>query len=276
MDIKEIEDVELELLLEAIFRRYGYDFRNYSKASIKRRVRQFMAKSGCGKISEILTTLLYDESSFQRLLEDFSVVVTEMFRDPDVYAALRKQVIPFLRTYPFLKIWHAGCASGEEVYSLAILLLEEGLYDRTIIYATDFNEAVLEKARQGIYPIADIKKYIDNYRISEGICSLTDYFDAHYESVIMSQSLKKNITFARHNLVSDQVFGEMHLILCRNVLIYFDRTLQGRVFKLFDDSLIRGGFLCLGKKESLQFSKSYNRYEVIDKNMQIYRKKLQQ
>jgi len=274
MNNNEIDDLELELLLEAIFVRYGYDFRNYSRASLKRRVRHFMATSDHEKVSEIIPLLLYDQGVFGNLLEYFSVSVTEMFRDPEVYVSLRSQIIPLLRTYPFPKIWHAGCASGEEVYSLAILLHEEGLYDRCTIYATDFNETVLEKARQGIYSIADIKKHLENYRLAGGTFSLTDYFDAHYESVIMSQALKKNITFARHNLVSDQVFGEIHLILCRNVLIYFNQTLQERVFKLFDESLVRGGFLCLGKKESLQFFESRGRYEEVEKNMQIYRKKL--
>lgn len=274
MDNNEIEDLELELLLEAVFVRYGYDFRNYSRASVKRRVKHFMASSDYEKVSDIIPALLYRQSVFEKLLEYFSVTVTEMFRDPEVYDSLRTRVIPFLRTYPFPKIWHAGCASGEEVYSLAILLREEGLYDKCTIYATDFNETVLEKARRGIYPIADIKKYFENYRLAGGTFSLTDYFDAHYESVIMSQALKKNITFARHNLVSDQVFGEIHLILCRNVLIYFNQTLQERVYKLFDQSLVRGGFLCLGKKESLQFFESRGRYEEVEKDMRIYRKKL--
>ncbi|MDH4317360.1 MAG: protein-glutamate O-methyltransferase CheR [Desulfobulbaceae bacterium] len=274
MDNNEIEDLELKLLLEAVFIRYGYDFRNYSRASVKRRVKHFMAASGYAKVSEIIPALLYRQSVFENLLQYFSVTVTEMFRDPEVYGSLRIRVIPLLRTYPFLKIWHAGCASGEEVYSLAILLHEEGIYDRCTIYATDFNEIVLEKARRGIYPIADIKKHLENYRLAGGTFSLTDYFDAHYESVIMSQDLKKNITFARHNLVTDQVFGEIHLILCRNVLIYFNQTLQERVFKLFDESLVRGGFLCLGKKESLKFFESGKCYEEVEKNMQIYRKKL--
>lgn len=276
MDIKQTEDIELELLLEGIFKRYGYDFRNYSRASIKRRVKHFLAKIGHEKISEILAPTLYDHAFFQKLLIEFSVPVTEMFRDPEVYAFLRNQVLPFLKTYPFLKVWHAGCASGEEVYSLAILLQEEGLYDRTTIYATDFNEIVLEKAKLGIYPIDQVRKDIDNYQLAGGPSSLNDYFEAHYESVIMSQALKKNITFARHNLASDQVFGEMHLILCRNVLIYFNKELQERVFNLFNDSLVRGGFLCLGKKESLQFSETYEHYEIQDKAMQVYRKKMKQ
>lgn len=273
MDNNAIEEIELELLLEAIFRRYGYDFRHYSKASISRRVKHFMARTGHDRISKITSELLHDESFFQDMIEDFSITVTEMFRDPDVYLTLRREVIPFLKTYPFLKIWHAGCASGQEVYSLAILLMEEGLYDRTTIYATDFNEGVLEKARQGIYPISEVKKYIENYRNAGGIESLTDYFEAHYESVIMSKPLKKNITFARHNLVTDHVFGEMHLILCRNVLIYFDRTLQSRVLSLLDGSLIRDGFLCLGKKETLRFSPLHDSYEALDKEMQIYKKR---
>ncbi|MCB2181891.1 MAG: protein-glutamate O-methyltransferase CheR [Desulfobulbaceae bacterium] len=272
MDTKAIEGIELELLLEGIFQRYGYDFRHYSRASISRRVNHFLARSGKEKISEITSRILYDESFFQELLEDFSVAVTEMFRDPDVYLTLRREVIPFLRTYPFLKVWHAGCASGQEVYSLAIMLMEEGLYNRTTIYATDFNEGGLEKARQGIYPLNEVKGYVDNYRIAGGLESFTDYCDAHYGSVIMNKALKKNITFARHNLVSDQVFGEMHLIMCRNVLIYFDSTLQERVFKLLNDSLIRGGFLCLGRKESLRFSKIDGYYENFAESMQIYRK----
>lgn len=273
MDRDTIEEIEIGLLLEGIFRRYGYDFRHYSPASIRRRVKHFMAKTDFEKISDATSRVLHDQEFFQLLLEDFSVAVTEMFRDPDVYALLRREVIPFLRTYPFLKVWHAGCASGEEVYSLAILLKEEGLYDRTTIYATDFNELVLEKARQGVYHIRDVKRYLDNYHHAGGTGSLQDYFDAHYDSVIMAQSLKKNITFARHNLVTDQVFGEMHLILCRNVMIYFDRDLQGRVLSLFDESLIRGGFLCLGKKETLRFSPVASHFQEMDKSRQIYRKK---
>ncbi len=273
MDMNSLEEIELELLLEAIFKRYGYDFRNYSKASMKRRVKLFMAKTNLKKISEVTTQLLYNETFFQALIQNFSIPVTEMFRDPDVYVSLRENVLPFLKTYPFVKIWHAGCASGEEVYSLAILLHEEGLYDRTTIYATDFNEDMLQRAKQGIYPLGEIKTFIDNYNKSGGTASLADYFEAHYDSVIMSQSLKKNITFARHNLAVDSVFGEMNLILCRNVLIYFDRNLQDHVLHLFDKSLIRGGFLGLGKKETIQFSTVSPSYDAIDQERKIYRKK---
>lgn len=273
MNLSKVEDIEVELLLEAIFKRYGYDFRNYSKASIKRRIKQFLLRSEYEKISELTARLLHDQEFFQKMVEDFSVTVTEMFRDPDVYQSIRKNVVPFLKTYPYLKIWHAGCATGEEVYSMAIILKEEGLYDRATIYATDFNENTLERARQGIYHVAEIKKYIDSYRKAGGTASLSDYFEAHYESVIMAKALKKNITFARHNLVTDQVFGEINLIMCRNVLIYFNRTLQDRVFNLFNDSLVRDGFLCLGKKETLRFSKLSNHYEEVDPRKQIYRKR---
>lgn len=273
MNISKVEDIEVELMLEAIFRRYGYDFRNYSRASIKRRIKQFLLRSDYERISDLTARLLHDQDFFQQMVEDFSVTVTEMFRDPEVYASLRENIVPFLKTYPYLKVWHAGCASGEEVYSMAILLKEEGLYDRATIYATDFNESTLERARQGIYHVAEVKKYIENYRKAGGKASLSDYLEAHYESVIMAKALKKNITFARHNLVTDQVFGEIHLILCRNVLIYFNRTLQDRVFNLFSDSLVRDGFLCLGKKETLRFSATCTLYEEIDPKNQIYRKR---
>ncbi len=273
MKKKEIEDIELELLLEAIAKRYGYDFRNYSKASMERRVRQAKVKLGCEEISDLTRKLLHDPAFFQRLVSDFSITVTEMFRDPEVYRTLREKVIPYLATYPFIKVWHAGCATGEEVYSLAILLHEEGLLDRATIYATDFNEEALSTARQGIYSIGTIKEYRDNYLKSGGKFSFSEYYHAQYDSVVMAKFLKKNITFARHNLVTDQVFGEMHLILCRNVLIYFDRTLQDRVFKLFDDSLARNTFLCLGSKESLKFSSVIDDFIEFDRKQKIYRKK---
>lgn len=268
-----IDDIELDHLLDAIYRRYGYDFRNYSRASIKRRVKSFMAERDLAVIADMTARLLRDAVFFQDLVQNFSIPVTEMFRDPEVYASLRSNVLPFLKTYPFIKIWHAGCASGEEVYSLAIVLQEEGIYNRTTIYATDFNEDMLRKAREGIYPIADVRNSLDNYRRSGGTETLADYFEAHYDSVIMSHRLRKNITFARHNLAVDHVFGEMHLIMCRNVLIYFNRTLQDRVFGLFDESLVRDGFLCLGKKETLYFSEIYRNFIEIDKGGRIYKKK---
>jgi chemotaxis protein methyltransferase CheR len=273
MEKTEIEDIELDLLLEAIFKRYGYDFRDYSRASMERRVKHAKMKMGCAEISDLTRMVLHEPDLFQEVLADFSITVTEMFRDPDVYKVIREKIVPYLATYPFIKVWHAGCATGEEVYSLAILLHEEDLLKRTTIYATDFNENALEVAREGIYPLEKIKEFTANYKQSGGEESFSKYFMARYESVIMDKFLKKNITFARHNLVTDHVFGEMHLILCRNVIIYFNRTLQDRVFKLFDDSLAHNAFLCLGGKESMKFSKSVERFEEFDKKMKIYRKK---
>ncbi|MEW5957370.1 MAG: CheR family methyltransferase, partial [Chloroflexota bacterium] len=225
------------------------------------------------KISEMLPWLLYDEAFAQAAIYDFSISVTEMFRDPDFYRSLRKNVVPYLKTYPFIKVWHAGCATGEEVYSLAIVLQEEGLYERATIFATDFNEMVLEKAREGIYPLKDIRQYTLNYQKAGGERPFADYYHAQYESAIMNQSLKRNITFASHNLVTDGVFGEMHLIFCRNVLIYFDRTLQNRVLKLFADSLTHGSFLCLGSKETLSFSEVADSFKAIDERARIFQKR---
>ncbi len=268
-----IEKIELNLFLEAMYQRYGYDFRHYAQASVRRRVRHLLVKSGCTRISEMVPRLLYDEIFAQGAIFDFSITVTEMFRDPQFYAALRQKVIPYLKTYPFIKVWHAGCATGEEVYSLAILLQEEGLYERATIFATDFNEVVLDKAREGIYPLKDMRQYTDNYQRAGGTRSFADYYHAQYESAIMEQALKKNITFAGHNLVTDGVFGEMHLILCRNVLIYFDKTLQNRVLSLFADSLDHSGFLGLGSKETLQFSTVANFFKVIDERAKLYQKR---
>jgi len=273
MDQQDIEAIEIDLLLEAIFRRYGYDFRHYAKASMERRIHHGMERLGCRQVSELTRRILYEPPFFQDLIDSFSITVTEMFRDPEVYAFLRKQVVPYLATYPFIKIWHAGCATGEEVYSLAVILEEEGVLDRTTIYATDFNETALMAAQEGIYPIERLKIYSENYRKSGGRETLSNYYHAEYDSVIMAKSLKKNITFARHILASDQVFGEMHLVVCRNVLIYFDRTLQERVLTLFDDSLIGNGFLCLGSKESLRFSSLTTKYRELDPHLKVYRKR---
>ncbi|MBN1991841.1 MAG: protein-glutamate O-methyltransferase CheR [Anaerolineae bacterium] len=255
MEKVKIEQIELELLLEAIYRRYGYDFRQYSPASVKRRVQHHLCKSKLETISALTAKVLYDEALFQSLFFDMSITVTEMFRDPWFYLALREKIIPFLKTFPYINIWQAGCATGEETYSLAIVLQEEGLYKRAHIYATDFNDAALEKAKTRIYSLERIKEYSINYQKTGGKNSLADYYRARYQSVIMDAALQENITFANHNLATDGVFGEMHLILCRNVLIYFDRDLQNRVLSLFRDSLLYNGFLCLGSKETLHFSK---------------------
>jgi len=271
---EDVEKIELDLFLEAIYQRYGYDFRHYAQASVRRRVRHLLAKSGYSRISEMIPRLLVDEAFSQSAIHDFSITVTEMFRDPKFYCSIRKNVAPYLKTYPFIKIWHAGCATGEEVYSLAILLEEEGLYDRATIFATDLNETVLEKAKEGIYALKDIRQYTTNYQKAGGARPFADYYHAQYESAIMNQSLKRNVTFASHNLVTDGVFGEMHLIFCRNVLIYFDKTLQNRALGLFADSLNYGGFLCLGSKETLQFSDVAERFKVIDEREKIYQKRV--
>jgi chemotaxis protein methyltransferase CheR len=251
VDKIEIEQLELDLLLEAIYQRYGYDFKQYNQASIKRRVRHHLTRTKLQRISALISPLLYDEAAFHAFFFDLSITVTEMFRNPEFYLALREKVIPFLQTFPFINIWQAGCATGEEVYSLVIVLKEEGLYDRARIYATDFNKAALEKAKARIYPLEQIQAYSANYQKAGGKKLLSDYYRARYESVIMDSSLQDNITFANHNLTTDGVFGEMHLILCRNVLIYFNRTLRNRVLTLFRNSLRYNGFLCLGSSETI-------------------------
>lgn len=270
---KENEKIELDLLLEAIYQKYHYDFKEYSRAHIKRRFMYRMRLAKLKNLSEMQHKILYNQSFFETLLMDLSINVTEMFRDPSFYLAIRKKIIPNLKKYPFIKIWHAGCASGEEVYSMAILLKEEGLLEKTQIYATDFNALVLKRAKDGIYPINHIKEYTSNYQKAGGVNSFADYYTAQYDSVIVNSSLKERIVFADHNLVTDEVFGEMNVILCRNVLIYFTKKLQNRVVKLFLDSLTSAGFLCLGSKESLQFSEYTNQFKVFVAKEKIYQRK---
>lgn len=269
----DIEKLEIDLFLDAIFTRYGYDFRHYAKASVRRRIKHVLAKSGKEHLSELIPQLLYDEVFAHKLIHEFSITVTEMFRDPGFYRAVRQVIAPYLKTYPFLKIWVAGCATGEEVYSLAIVLQEEGLYDRVNIFATDFNDAALQKAKDGIYPLKEVQQYTANYQKAGGQRSFSDYYHAEYESAIMDKSLKTNITFAHHNLVRDGVFSEVQLIFCRNVLIYFDRTLQNWVLSILTESLSRGGFLCLGTKEALDFSSVYDQYKPITPAERIYQKR---
>lgn len=268
-----IEDIEVTLLLEGIFQRYGYDFRNYARASIKRRIHNLLQKTGHREISEIIPFVLYDESFFSHLLSHFSIPVTEMFRDPHFFKQLRREILPQLKKYPFLKIWHAGCATGEEVYSLAILLIEEGLYERTTIFATDFNDEVLHRAQKANYSVKSLATFDKNYELSGGLKSFSHYYEVENENIILDPTLQKNITFANHNLVTDGIFSEMHLILCRNVLIYFDKTLQDRVLKLLANSLIQLGFLCLGNKESLIFSSVASHFSEFDVKERIYQKK---
>ena len=267
-------NIEIQLLMEAIYQKFGYDFRNYSKAHIKRRILYRLSASELKSVSEMQYKVLYEDGFIDILLKDLSINVTEMFRDPSFYKAIREEIIPIIKTYPFFKIWHAGCSTGEEVYSMAIILKEEGIYDRAQIYATDFNQLVLKKAKEGIYHIDKIKEYTSNYQEAGGINSFSDYYTAKYDSVILDKSLKKNIVFADHNLVSDSVFGEMNLIICRNVLIYFNSDLQNNVIKLFEKSLIPGGFLCLGSKENLKLSESVSDFKIIDDKEKMYKKKL--
>jgi chemotaxis protein methyltransferase CheR len=274
MNNEDIEQIEINLLLEAIYQRYGYDFRRYSPASIKRRLQHHLAKTDYDTISDLIAAILRQPLAFQALFFDLSVTVTEMFRDPWFFLALREKVLPFLKTFPFINIWQAGCATGEEVYSLAILLKEEGLYDRSRIYATDFNDAALEKARARIYPLERMKEYSLNYQKAGGHRSLADYYQAHYHSTILDPGLQTNITFANHNLATDGVFAETHLILCRNVLIYFDRALQNRTLSIFRDSLRYNGFLCLGSKETIQFSDVHQDFVEFSAKEKIYQCKL--
>lgn len=264
---------EIASLLESIYNRYGYDFRQYSGAHIQRRVTNRMILSGLKNVAEIQYKVLHDDKFAALLLSDLSITVTEMFRDPLFYQSLRQHVIPLLKTYSFIKIWHAGCATGEEVYSMAILLKEEGLYDRATIYATDFNQRALNQAREGIFSNHLLKEYTHNYQRAGGHEPFSNYYTSSHDMAIVNQSLKKNIVWANHNLVTDSVFTEAHLVLCRNVLIYFNRQLQNKVQQLFYDSLVSGGFLCLGSKETIQLTDHANSYTDIDKKHRIFRKK---
>lgn len=248
----DLETLEIRLLIEAIYLRHGYDFRNYSMASLRRRVRRRMVLDKCKSVLELIRRVIHEPEFMAQLLLDFSINVTEMFRDPAFFQVLRKEVVPILRTYPYLRIWHAGCSTGEEVYSMAILLKEEGLYEKTRIYATDFNDLVLDKAREGVFPLESLREYTSNYQRAGGIESFGDYYTARYGLARMSPDLKENIVFANHNLATDGVFGEMHMVICRNVLIYFDKILQDRVVGLFREALVHRGFLCLGSKESVR------------------------
>ena len=272
-EVRKKVELNIQGLLEAIYHTYGYDFRNYSEAHIKRRVMNRMAMSGIKDITELQAKVLNEEAFASILLQDLSINVTEMFRDPGFYKSLREKVMPILKTYPFIKIWHAGCSTGEEVYSMAIVLQEEGLADRTTIYATDFNQHVLNQGKEGIFSNRLMKEYTANYQLSGGKESFSDYYISDDNNVIMNQSLKNKIVWANHNLVTDSVFAEVNLILCRNVLIYFDRQLQNNVQTLFHNSLMNGGILCLGSKESLRFTDFHDAYVVLDEKQRIFKKK---
>ena len=268
----DLEDIELALLLEGIFRKYGFDFREYASASLRRRVWRRVHAEGLSTISALQGKLLHDPACMERLLLDLSINVTAMFRDPSFYNAFRAKVVPLLRTYPFTRIWVAGCSTGEEVYSLAILLREEGLYDRARIYATDINESVLERARTGVFPLEKMREYTQNYIKAGGARAFSEYYLAKYDGAQFQRSLIENVVFAQHNLVSDRSFNEFNVIVCRNVMIYFDRALQDRVHRLFYESLMTFGVLGLGHKESVRFSPHADRFEELDSNEKLYRK----
>jgi chemotaxis protein methyltransferase CheR len=268
--VETIEPQDLKALLAAIREVYGYDFTEYAEASIKRRSLYFMNSRQIRTVEELSKLLLSDEVVFEEFVRNISVTVTEMFRDPAFYSCLRTKVIKRLATYPFIKVWVAGCATGEEVYSIAILLKEEGLLNRSLIYATDINQHSLHVARAGIYPLDLMKSYTTNYQKSGGLKDFSEYYVAQYNAALFDRSLRNNVVFAPHNLASDQSFNEFQLILCRNVLIYFNQHLQYKVMNLFYESLCTFGVLGLGNKESLLFTDKQNRFDAIDKKQKVF------
>ena len=266
-------DLEVQLLVEAVYRRYQHDFRDYAVASLRRRLQQAMVHFGCSHLGELQHRLLHDASLFQSALQYFTVQLSEMFRDPAYFRALREDVVPVLRTYPSLKVWVAGCSTGEEVWSLAILLAEEGLLERTLVYATDINPMSLHTAEAGVYALDRMAQFSRNYQAAGGKGSLSDHCTAAYDGVVFDRALKRQIVFADHSLATDSVFSEVHLVSCRNVLIYFNRQLQDRAVGLFAEALVHRGFLGLGPKESLQFGAHADRFERWVPDPCIYRKR---
>ena len=267
-----LDDVEIELLLEGVYRAYGFDFREYSRASLKRRILELMRSEKLGTVSAFQDRVLHDGACLDRLLLGLSVHATAMFRDPSFYFTFRRQVVPLLRTYPTVQIWIAGCSTGEEVYSLAILLQEERLYDKCRIYATDISRAVLRTARDGIFPMAAMREYTNNYHQAGGTHEFSDYYTAQYDNVIFSSSLKSNVVFSEHNLATDGSFNEFQVVLCRNVMIYFNKDLQARVHNLLYDSLSMFGVFGLGNKESLKFTPRADFYQHLNDRDKLYRK----
>jgi chemotaxis protein methyltransferase CheR len=266
-------DIELQLLIDAIYLKYHYDFRGYARASLKRRLRTAMSRFGCDTLSRLQDKVLHEPETFPALLGYLTVQVSEMFRDPVYFHTLREQVVPLLRTYPSLRVWVAGCSSGEEVYSLAIMLREEALLARTLIYATDINPQALEQAESGVYNVDRIAGFSDNYRKAGGRASLSEYYTAAYGRAVFDKSLRENIVFSDHSLATDSVFAEVQLVSCRNVLIYFDRVLQDRAVGLFREALVRRGFLGVGAKESLRFSQHARSFDELERHERIYQKR---
>lgn len=269
---KEIESIEIALLLEGIYQHYGYDFRDYALASLKRRLYKCMQEEKARTLSALQDHVLHDAAAMQRLLNIISIDVTAMFRDPRFYQAFRLKVAPTLRAMPHFRLWHAGCASGEEVFSMAILLEEEGLYDKARLYATDLNESLLQKAKQGVFSLRTMPGYIENYLAAGGKRDFSEYYTAKYDNAFFRPALQKNVVWAQHNLVTDASFNEFDVILCRNVMIYFNNALQDRVHDLLYESLAVGGVLVVGSKESLQFSPRVKDYEAVDEREKIFRK----
>lgn len=267
------DEIEFQLVLHAIKLKYGHNFDDYAQKSLKRRLEYHVEKHEFESLTDMIKPIVHDEAFFEDLLNTVSVPVTEMFRDPLFFKTLRDKVLPLLATYPSVNIWHAGCATGEEVYSMAIMLEEEGLYDQCHIYATDFNASSLRIAQEGIYSYARMQKYTENYYLAGGKRSFSDYYHSHEDGLKMDKGLNRNVTFAKHNLASDSVFGQFNLILCRNVLIYFGKPLQEKVFSLFSESILPLGYLCLGSHESLDYSRALTRYETVFDKHKIYRKK---
>lgn len=267
------EEIELRLLLDAIHQRYHYDFRGYSVASLTRRLRHARERFGCRSLSQLQDRVLHEPEVLPELLSYLTVQVSELFRDPAYFRAIREQVVPHLRTYPSLKVWVAGCSAGEEVYSLAILFREEGLEDRTMFYGTDINPEAIKRAEAGLYDIDRLPLFTQNHRLSGGKSSLSDYYTAAYGSAVFDKSLRRRAVFSDHSLATDAVFAEVHFVSCRNVLIYFDRELQDRAVGLFTESLVRKGFLGLGAKESLRFNAHAGAFTEFARDERLYQKR---
>jgi chemotaxis protein methyltransferase CheR len=269
---RDLEQIEIALLLEAVYRRYGFDFRQYAPASLKRRVWRRIQGEKLESVSGLIEKVLHDPAVMERLLLDLSINVTAMFRDPEFFRTFREQVVPQLRTYPFTRVWNAGCSTGEETYSLAIMLREEEVYERARVYATDINQSLLEQARTGVFPLEKMKDYTRNYIRAGGKRAFSEYYVADYSGAQFRRSLLDNVVFAQHNLVQDSAFNEFHAIVCRNVMIYFDKPLQDQVHRLFYESLPMFGVLALGQKETIAFSPFADRYEELVPGQRIYRK----
>lgn len=269
----DVEALELELLLEGIFHRYGYDFRGYARSSLARRLRAIAETEGVKTLSALQERVLHDRSAWDRCLEGISVNVSAMFRDPTFFLAFRKVAVPILRTYPFVRIWQAGASLGEEAYSLAILLHEEGLGSRSLIYATDINDRALRQAKEGIFPADVMQRYTHNYIQAGGTRSFSDYYTARYDLAILSPSLRDTIVFSQHNLVSDRAFNEFNVVLCRNVMIYFTRPLQNRVLELLHSSLVPFGLLGLGMGESLRLTSFESLYDPLADGLKLYKRR---